>query len=96
MRRVTCVSLHALRVKLCVDLHLCSRMRSFVFYYTTVIVFCQVFVTSFLKKVLRSFSSLLALVLSHVFVLLALVLSCLGWRRVFVESGWFVSTGFRV
>lgn len=31
-----------------VDLHLCSRMRSFVFYYTMVIVFCQVFVTCFL------------------------------------------------
>lgn len=55
MRRVTCVSLHALRVKLCVDLHLCSRMRSFDVYYTTVIVCCQVFVTVFLKVFLRKF-----------------------------------------
>lgn len=32
-----------------VGLHLCSRMRPFVFDYTICFVFCQVFVTCFLK-----------------------------------------------
>ena len=49
-------ALRAQRVQfLCVDLHLCSRMRSFVFYYTICFVFCQVFVTVFLKVFLRKF-----------------------------------------
>ena len=49
VRHVTCVALHARRVQFLVfGLHLCSRMRSFVFYYTMFVVFCQVFVTSFL------------------------------------------------
>lgn len=34
-----------------VGLHLCSRMRPFVFDYTICFVFCQVFVTSFLCDV---------------------------------------------
>lgn len=50
------VSPHAQGVQFLVfDLHLCSRMRSFVFYYIMFIVCCQVFVTCFLKVFLRKF-----------------------------------------
>lgn len=72
------------------DLHLCSRMRSFVFYYTMFVVFCQVFVTCFLKVFLRSF---VAFVRRCFVCVVSIVAVVLGARRVFVG---FTTVGFRV
>lgn len=76
-------TLRAQRVKLLFDLHLCSRMRFLDFYYTMVIVCCQVFVTCFLKVFLSRvvmFDTPLVWVVSIGAVVL-------GARRVFGRVG---------
>ena len=72
------------------DLHLCSRMRSFVFYYTMFVVFCQVFVTCFLKVFLRKFVAFVRRCFVCVVSIGAFVF---GACRVFVG---FAAAGFRV
>lgn len=83
-------TLRVLRVKLCLDQHLCSRMLCFDVYYTMTVVFCQVFVTFFLKVFLRSFVAFVRRCFVCVVSIGAFVF---GACRVFAG---FATAGFRV